>query len=54
MIPSASAWLGVDETAWLSATKDHATLYATGLVDLRAKIVIDVIRGRPETPGTRG
>jgi len=39
------AQLGVDETAWLTATKDHATLYATGLVDLRRRIVIDVIRG---------
>lgn len=39
------AQLGVDETAWLTATKDHPTLYATGLVDLRAKVVIDVIRG---------
>ena len=37
--------LGVDETSWLTATKDHSTLYATGLVDLRAKVVIDVIEG---------
>ena len=37
--------LGVDETSWLSATKDHPTLYATGLVDLTRRIVIDVIRG---------
>jgi transposase len=37
--------LGVDETTWLAATKDHGTLYATGLVDLEAKVVIDVIRG---------
>jgi transposase len=37
--------LGIDETAWLTVTKDHPTLFATGLVDLRAKIVIDVIRG---------
>jgi transposase len=39
------AMLGVDETTWLSATRDHPTLYATGLVDLDAKIVIDVIPG---------
>jgi transposase len=39
------AQLGVDETAWLTATKDHATLYATGLVDLRRRVVIDVIAG---------
>ena len=37
--------LGVDETSWLAATKDHSTLFATGLVDLHAKIVIDVIPG---------
>ena len=37
--------LGVDETSWLTATKDHPTLFATGLVDLHAKVVIDVIRG---------
>jgi len=30
----AVAQLGVDETTWLSATKDHPTLFATGLVDL--------------------
>jgi transposase len=29
--------LGVDETTWLTATKDHPTRYATGLVDLRAR-----------------
>jgi len=37
--------LGVDETSWLTATADHPTPFATGLVDLRAKVVIDVIRG---------
>lgn len=37
--------LGVDETTFLSATADHPTLFATGLVDLRAKVVIDVIEG---------
>ena len=37
--------LGVDETTWLSATKDHPTLFATGLVDLHAKVVIDVAPG---------
>ena len=39
------AALGVDETSWLSATKDHHTLYATGLVDLERRVVIDVIPG---------
>jgi len=37
--------LGVDETAWLSATPSHPTLYATGLVDLDARIVIDLVAG---------
>ncbi len=37
--------LGVDETVWLSATRDHPRLYATGLVDLDARHVIDVIPG---------
>jgi hypothetical protein len=40
--------LGVDETSWLAANSAHATLYATGLVDLEARVVIDVI------PGNRG
>jgi transposase len=37
--------LGVDETTWLSATRDHPTLFATGLVDLEQRIVIDVVEG---------
>ena len=37
--------LGVDETAFLKATRDHPTLYATGLVDLHERIVVDVIPG---------
>ena len=37
--------LGVDETTWLSATRDHPTLFATGLVDLEQRIVIDVVKG---------
>lgn len=37
--------LGIDETSWLTATKDHPTLFATGLVDLPGKVVIDVIAG---------
>jgi transposase len=37
--------LGVDETSFLSATKDHATLFATGIVDLQRRIVIDVVPG---------
>lgn len=39
------AMLGVDETAFLKANQDHATLYATGLVDLDERIVIDVVPG---------
>ena len=37
--------LGVAETSFLKATRDHSTLYATGLVDLDERIVIDVVRG---------
>ena len=37
--------LGVDETAYLAATQDHPTIYATGLVDLDERIVIDVVLG---------
>ncbi len=37
--------LGIDETTWLSATKDHPTLFATGIVDLERRIVVDVVPG---------
>lgn len=37
--------LGVDETSWLAANRTHPTLYATGLVDLDARFVIDMVRG---------
>jgi transposase len=37
--------LGVDETSFLRATRFHATIYATGLVDLRAKVLIDIVEG---------
>lgn len=37
--------LGVDETSFLRANRWHATLYATGLVDLEDRIVIDMVRG---------
>jgi len=37
--------LGVDETNYLSATRTHPTIYATGLVDLQAKVVIDIVEG---------
>lgn len=37
--------LGIDETTWLAATKDHATLFATGLVDLERRVVVDVVAG---------
>jgi transposase len=41
--------LGVDETSWLTATKDHPTRFATSLVDLRATIVIDLVAGNSAT-----
>jgi transposase len=37
--------LGVDETSWLRASRHHATLYATGLVDLDRHILIDMVAG---------
>jgi transposase len=37
--------LGVDETSFLKANRHHATEYATGLVDLRRPILIDMIEG---------
>ena len=37
--------LGVDETSVLKATATHPTLYATGLVDLDARIIIDMVQG---------
>ena len=37
--------LGVDETSFLSANRHHATIYATGLVDLDARIIIDMVLG---------
>jgi len=39
------AHLGVDETSFLRANRRHATIYATGLVDLQARIVIDMVAG---------
>ena len=43
--------LGVDETSWPKANRAHRTLYATGMVDLGAEIVIDMIEGNCSTPG---
>lgn len=37
--------LGVDETSWLAAKRSHPTLYATGMVDLDARIIIDIVNG---------
>lgn len=38
--------LGVDETGFLWPTKDHRRIYATGMVDVRRGILLDVIEGR--------
>lgn len=38
--------LGVDETSYRAATPVHSTLYATGMIDLDRRIVIDMIEGR--------
>jgi transposase len=37
--------LGVDETSFLAANRHHHTIYATGLTDLQARIVIDLVQG---------
>ena len=37
--------LGVDETSFLTANRDHATVYATGLIDLERHVVIDMVEG---------
>jgi transposase len=37
--------LGVDETSFLKANRAHATVYATGLVDLERHVVIDLTEG---------
>lgn len=41
--------LGIDETTWLSATRHHPTRFATGLVDLDARRIVDVIPGNTST-----
>jgi transposase len=42
---STVAQLGVDETSFLRANRAHSTIYATGLVDLEERIVIDMVHG---------
>ena len=37
--------LGVDETSFLAANRDHPTIYATGLIDLERHVVIDMVVG---------
>jgi transposase len=38
--------LGVDETAWLSATREHPTLFVSGLVDTATGRLLDVVADR--------
>jgi len=40
------AAMGVDETAWLRATRHHHTLYVSGMVDLGRSRLLDVVEGR--------
>ena len=37
--------LGVDETSFLAANRDHPTVYTTGLIDLERHVVIDMVEG---------
>jgi transposase len=39
------AQLGVDETSLLKANREHATVYVTGIVDLTAHRMIDMVEG---------
>ena len=39
------ATLGVDETSFLAANPEHGTVYVTGLVDLDAHTIIDMVEG---------
>jgi transposase len=41
--------LGIDETSFLAANRAHATVYATGLVDLERHVVIDMVEGNSAT-----
>ncbi len=41
----AVAQLGVDETSFLAAKHNHSTRYATRMVDLEKRIVIDMVEG---------
>jgi transposase len=41
--------LGVDETAFLRANARHPTVYVTGVVDVRAARLLDVVPGRSGT-----
>ena len=43
------ASLGVDETAWLTATRDHHTRFVSGLVDLGTGRLLDVVADRTIT-----
>src|SRR5689334_22439281 len=43
------AGLGVDETAFLRANGRHSTMYVTGMVDVRAARLLDVVPGRSGT-----
>ncbi len=37
--------LGIDETSYLAPKPSHPTIYATAVVDLEEKILIDLVEG---------
>ncbi len=39
------AQLGIDETAFLAANRDHHTIYTTGVIDLERHVMIDMFPG---------
>jgi transposase len=42
--------MGIDETSFLSANRDHSTIYATGMVDLDRRVLIDMVEGNAAIP----
>ena len=47
------AALGMDETAWLSATRSHRTMFVSGLVDTASGRLLDVVPDRTARAVTR-
>jgi transposase len=46
--------LGGGETSFLKANRPHATVYATGLVDLERHVLVDITEGNSAKDLSRG